>query len=183
MISYLWGRVKFKEKDYLILKTEGIGFKIFLSTKDLNEIKIGQPLEIFTFLELAPQEIKLFGFLKKEKLEFFSKIRKIAGIGSLAALEISSLNFKNLKDSLKKGDLTILEKIPGIGPKKAKKIAFEISGKIFEKPKIEKDEVYQALLNLGFKKEEIEEALLKIPQNIQKRDKLKEALRVLGKEK
>jgi len=192
MISTLQGKVIFKGENFLILDIQGVGFQVFLSGKSLNKIpQIGQPLKLFTFLDVGERSLKLYGFLTFEEVEFFKILRDISGVGSKAALEIVSLDKpEKVKEEIEKGNVKILDDIPGIGPKKAKKIILELSGKLKflepsakkEKSDFSKDEAFTALLNLGFKKEEIKKALASLPQDIKDpQEKIKQALKTLGK--
>jgi Holliday junction resolvasome RuvABC DNA-binding subunit len=84
-----------------------------------------------------------------------------------------------LKETVRKGEIPV----KGIGEKKLQKILLEISGKIREiKKPVKKDEVYKALSSLGFSKEEINEAIVNIPEEINDpEERIKQALRFLGK--
>jgi Holliday junction DNA helicase RuvA len=189
MISFLKGRLIFKTDDYIVLDVNGIGFKVFLSSKNLEKLKDEENKEIrlFTFLELGEKALNIYGFLTQKELEIFEAVNSISGIGSKSALEISAFDFETIKKAIEREDIEFLEKIPGIGKKKAKKIIFEISGKILkeekkEKTKEEKDETFWALVNLGFPKHLIKEAISKIPKEIKEpKERIKEALKILGK--
>lgn len=187
MISFLRGKMIFWGPDFVLLEVGGIGFKIFLSSKNLEAIKknsASQEIKIFTFLETSQKGIKLYGFLKEEELKIFEVVNEISGIGPKTALEISSFDFATIKKAIEQENIEFLERIPGIGKKKAKKIIFEISGKILKEKKEtnQENEIVMALVNLGFPKNLAKEAVSKIPEQIQKtEEKIKEALKILGK--
>jgi len=186
MISYLEGKIILKRENYIILNVNNIGFKIFLSNSALNKIpQKTENLKVFIFESQTKKGINLYGFLTFKELEIFEKIENIIGIGPKAALEISSIDISVLKEKIKKGDISFLTRVSGIGLKKAKKIAFEISNQIFfEKEKINKeDPALKALVNLGFSQKEAREALDKIPLEIKLEERIKKALQILGKKK
>ncbi len=182
MISYLKGEVILKKESFIILRTGGLGFKVFLAKKRMKDVK--EETELFSYLDVNERSLKLFGFLNYRELKLFELVREVSGVGPKAALEISSLDSpEKVEREIRKGNEKIFKDISGIGPKKARKIILEISGKLSsQKGNSPDDETFNALKNLGFKKREIEEALKGIPEGIEnKEEKLKEALKVLGK--
>ncbi len=195
MIASLQGKIILKKEKFIILEVSGVGFEVFLAEPALNKIaQIGQSFNVFCYLDVGERSLKLFGFLTYEELELFRLLRNISGVGPRAALDISSIGSpEKIKKEIAKGNERIFEDIPGIGKKKASKIILELSGKLKspapspEKetpPKDEalKDEAFLALLNLGFKKEEVKIALSQLPKEIEKtEEKIKEGLKILGK--
>ena len=206
MISYLQGKIILIKENFIILETNGLGFQVFLSKESLDKIpQIGQNLNpsaklrvdaewnrsinLFTHLDIGERSLRLYGFLKYEELELFKLLRNISGVGPKAALEISSIGSpKTIKKEIEKGNEKIFEGISGIGPKKAKKIILELSGKLKDfspppqKDDFSKDETFIALINLGFKKEQVNKALSQIPKEIKApEEKIKTALKILGK--
>lgn len=188
MISFLSGKIKFKTDKYIILDVNGVGYKVFISKKNLDKILESGSLEIFCFLNVRENALELYGFLTKEELKFFEILDSIRGVGPKAALEISSLGpLEKLKKSIEAGDEKIFEQISGIGRKKAQAIVLELSGKIKElspapKNKEQISEAEQALINLGFSRQQAKEALSQVPKEIKEDEKrIKEALKVLGR--
>ena len=183
MISSLEGEIKFFGENFLIVKVGKIGFKVFVSKKTLEKIRKKDKIFLFTFLNLKERGIELYGFLEYQQLELFELLNAISGIGPKTALYLSSFgSLKELKDNLEKRP----EIFKGIGKKKIQKIILELSGKIkrFEKETDKDNEVISALQNLGFSSQEIREALKQIPKKIkQPEEKIKEALKFLGKTK
>lgn len=188
MISFLSGKIQLKTNKYIILDVNGVGYKLFLSKLTLSKLPdLGSSFKCFCFLNVRETALDLYGFQTKEELEFFEILDSIPGVGPKAALEISSLGpLEKLKKSIEKGDEKIFEQISGIGQKKARAIILELSGKIKElsRPKKEKPEISeaeQALINLGFSRQQAKETLSKVPKDIKDEEKVKEALKILGK--
>ncbi|PIR89983.1 hypothetical protein COU04_00925 [bacterium (Candidatus Gribaldobacteria) CG10_big_fil_rev_8_21_14_0_10_33_41] len=81
-----------------------------------------------------------------------------------------------------------MDKIPGIGKKKAQKVILELSGKIknletFKKDKndLKEEETFLALINLGFSKEKIKKVLSQLPKEIKTpQEKIKKALEIFN---
>lgn len=187
MISYLEGKIIFKEEKFIILDVGGVGYKVFLSKKTLLKIpKIGESLKLFCLLDVRQNILDLYGFLSFEELKFFEFLDEIPSIGPKAALEISSIApLEKIKEAIEKEDEKIIKEIFNIGKKKAQMIILELSRKIkkaIPKTKVLEDEAFQALINLGFSPQKVKWALSKIPKEIKNTEqKVKEALKVLGK--
>jgi len=189
MISYLKGKIILKKENFLILEVSGVGYQIFLSKRSLAKIpQIGQDLKVFCYLDIGEKSLKLYGFLTYEELELFKVLRNIPGVGPKGALEVSSIGDpEKIKKEIEKGNEKIFEGIPGIGKKKAKKIILELSGRLqdfssIKKEEIKEDETFLALINLGFKKEEVKKALSQLPKSIKDpQEKVKQALKILGR--
>lgn len=147
---------------------------------------MGQPLKVFCYLHVRENAMDLYGFLDEKELEFFYTLNDIQGIGPKIALEISSLGpLEKLKEKILTQDEKVFEGIPGLGRKKTMTIILELSGKIKEVAKKIQgasgyDETEDALLNLGFPRQKIKEALKKIPKDKGSEQRIKEALKILG---
>ncbi len=190
MISYLQGKIILKKEKFIILDVNGVGYKVFLSQKTLSKIpEVGQNLKLFCFLHVRENSLALYGFLDYKELEFFEIVEGISGVGPKASLEISALGpLEKLKEKILAHDEKIFEKIPGIGRKKAMAIILELSGKIFsfakasEDKKDSSDEAENALINLGFPRQRVKEALKRVPKEIEDVEgKVKQALKILGR--
>lgn len=192
MISYLSGKIVLKKLGFVILNVQGVGYEVFISKRSEEQLQnIGNELNLFCHLDVNERSLKLFGFLTYSELELFKIIRSISGVGPKASLEIASNGpIEKIKKQINIGEIKFLDKVPGIGPKKAQKIILELSGKLKNiKSKIQnpvdsmdQDEAFLALCNLGFPKEKCKQVLSQIPQNItDNQQKIKLALQILGK--
>ena len=184
MINYLKGKVAYKNDKSLILENQGIGFKVFCSDKVMGEIELGQDCKIFTFLYFKEERVELYGFLTLEELGLFEMLKSISGVGPKTALDLSSFgSLESLRAEMEKEDFH--RKIKGVGKKKMQKIILELTGKIKEiskKEKEEQDEVLETLASLGFSRREAREALGKLPKEIEdSKQRVKAALKMLGK--
>lgn len=188
MISFLQGILILKKDKYIALDVNGVGYKVFLSQKTLLKIpEIGQNLKLFTHLIVRENVLDLYGFFDEKELEFFEILNSITGIGPKVALEISSLGpLEKMKDRILAEDVKIFEGIPGVGRKRAMTIILELSGKIRDvslaRPKKSADEAEDALVGLGFSRQRAKEALGNIPKEVSGGDRVKEALKILGKQ-
>ena len=188
MIAYLEGKIILKKERFIILNVNGVGYKVFLSQKTLTKIpREGENLKLFCFLNIRENLQDLYGFLSFEELEFFNLLNGIHSIGPKAALEVASLGpLEKIKEAVEKGNEKILEGISMIGKKRAQMIILELSRKIKKVlPKkvseSSEDEALQALVNLGFPQQKAKSALSKVPKEKNQTERIKEALKILGR--
>jgi len=190
MISHLQGKIILKKDKFIVLDVNGVGYKVFLSQKALLKIpEIGQNLKLFCYLNVRETAMDLYGFFDEKELEFFEILNAITGIGPKVALEISSLGpLEKIKDRILAQDQKIFEGIPGVGRKRAMTIILELSGKIKDislaRPKKETkiDEAEDVLAGLGFPRQRVKEALSRVSRDMAPEERIKEALRILGKQ-
>jgi len=193
MIASLKGKIIAKADNFALIEVNGIGYEVFFSSRAMKALPDTQSdFYCFCYLEANERQIRLYGFLTFEQLELFKIVRAISGVGPKAALEISAIgSLAQIKEFLEKDDTKFLEGLEGVGAKKAQKIILELSGKIKnlgalapkEKSKDlwEKDEAYLALVQLGFAKEKVKEALSHLPPHLtNNEERIKTALQMLG---
>jgi len=194
MIAYLKGTIIQKDSNQVILNIGGVGYccSIPLSTYfKLGEVSEEAALHIYT--HVTDNTLALYGFSSVEEKELFLKLISISGIGPKIALNIlSGIETADLEEAIRNSDVARLAMIPGIGKKTALRIALELQEKLENKEKIiashslkEKEDVLSALLNLGFKRREVEklveETIKKLGTEAGLENLLKESLKRLAK--
>lgn len=190
MIGYLKGEVKEKTQDGVIIYISGVGYSVNIPNSFISKLKIGEHAEIFVYTHAREDILALFGFESREDLDFFKLLLSVSGIGPKVALAIcSSAPTNKLKNSISKGDPSLLSAVSGVGKKTAEKAVVELKNKlgfigdgnkIFEGGDTE--EVYEALLSLGFQKNEILDAIRNLPNNMENTDdKIRYILKKIGK--
>jgi Holliday junction DNA helicase RuvA len=182
MISYLHGKIIYKDDKKVVVDILGMGFDVFLSFPDIKEIKEGDEKIIFTHLFLKEKEVELYGFLTLEKLNLFKVLKEISGVGPKSAMSLSSAgSLKKLKKLIEEGILP--EGVNGIGKKRLQTILLEITGKVKEvSNNNQKDDTLEALVVLGFNKEEAKNVIKQLPKELKgTEEKVKEALKFLRK--
>jgi Holliday junction DNA helicase RuvA len=165
MIAYLQGKIRHKEANQIILDVGGVGYcaRIPLSTF----LKIGDPgetAELIIHTHMTDNSLLLYGFCSEEEKSLFLKLISISGIGPKIALNIlSGIEVSDLEDAIQQSDVSRISLVPGIGKKTAMRIAIELQGKFEKKAGTfdtrglkEKEDLVSALMNLGFKRKEIE---------------------------
>lgn len=192
MITYLKGKVKYKNNSYIVLDVHDVGYRVFVVAHLLEKIKEEQDIILYTYQHISEDKTELYGFQEVKELEFFEQLLKISGIGPKSALGVlSQAQVDDIKRAIIHGDPTILIKVSGIGRKTAERIILELKNKIdisdkgdknYLKGIKEESEATDGLVNLGYSVKEAREALKLVPEEVVLvEDKIKEALKLLGK--
>jgi len=190
MLSYLKGKIIFRGKDFIIVKPNNIGFKVFI----LSNLNIeNDEIELFTHLNVREDALTLYGFSNYKELELFELLISISGIGPKAGLGILSLaDPETIKVAIAKGDASILTRVSGIGKKTAERVILELrnkfsvadAGSLEEKSKEISDQTdaIDALVSLGYNTSEAKRVLSEIPSEVKDiGERIKMALKRLGK--
>ena len=172
MIGSLHGEVIDKTEESVLLEVRSVGYLVLAPTTLLDNLRVGIRTQLVTHLHVREQELTLFGFPNKEELELFRLLLKVQGIGPKVALAIlSHLPAETLRQAVAREEAALFARVPGIGPKKAKQIVFQLRDKVgledvFETttPFSDTDgEVIAALTTLGYSVVEAQSALQQLP--------------------
>lgn len=196
MISYLRGHFRGVDEDRVILEVQGIGYEVAVPSTVLQKLpKNGEELELYTHLYVREDALQLYGFSTPQERAMFRVLITARGIGPRVALTIlDKFPGDSLAAVLERGEVDSLLKVPGVGKKTAQRLILELKGKLpesffnDEEKTVEEQvdsEVVQALLALGYSRQESLDVLRKIqPRSADETSTeavLRLALRELGK--
>lgn len=189
MITLLKGKIELKTDNFVIVETDGLGYKVFCSKQTLTKLpEPGESVKLFTHLYVREAVFDLYGFLSFEELDFFELLISISGIGPKAALGILSIaSLRDIKASIASGQASLLTKVSGIGKRTAERVILELRSKILVpgaevRKLISDDEAIDALVSLGYTTSQARQALNQVPEKVKTvENRLKEALKILGK--
>lgn len=190
MIGSIKGKLILKTDKFVIIETNGIGYKINVSPDTIikfiqNKNETDNNVSLWTHLHVREDALDLYGFIEKEELDFFEMLISVSGIGPKGALTILGVaSIQIIKKAISSNDTSYLTKISGIGRKTAEKIIIELRDKITEDDngtnlRNELDAL-EALRSLGYSQNEARDVLKKIPGEMDINTKIKEALKMLG---
>ena len=175
MYAFFYGKVDSIYKDRIIIDVNNIGYEINMPESDIMSLNLGDNIKIYTYLYVREDDMRLFGFKTSESLEFFKKLITVSGVGPKVALGIiSNVDIESLGVAIATENVTPLKSVPGIGPKMAQKIIFELKDKVI-KDKTEKinivlkennskniEEAITALEVLGYTQKQIKDVISKL---------------------
>ncbi|MFC2037828.1 Holliday junction branch migration protein RuvA [Chloroflexota bacterium] len=175
MIASLRGTLAAISKDAVVVQVGGVGFRVFVPQTLLDGSSgPGQEVTLFTHLHVRENELTLYGCESEEELALFRMLLSVSGIGPKVALAILSfLPPDRLRTAIAQEDVTLLARTPGIGPKTARKMVFDLRDKVAAElpagePRsalTEADaDLIAALTGLGYSVAEAQEAIRALPR-------------------
>ncbi|MCT4594845.1 MAG: Holliday junction branch migration protein RuvA [Anaeromicrobium sp.] len=197
MFAYIKGSLEYNGGDHIIVENNEIGYKVFTTSFSIGEfLKREGNICVYTKVVNRDDEMNIYGFSSNEEMDMFNKLVSVSGVGSKMALGIlSSISLGQLVGAIVANDTKELTKAQGVGKKTAQRIVLELKDKVdknlaliqpsfhdFITPSENHvDEATQALMSLGYKKSEVENAIGKIKvDNLRVEDIIKEVLKILS---
>jgi Holliday junction DNA helicase RuvA len=175
MIASLQGTLAAVGKDFVILQVGGVGFRVFVPQTLLDGLTgPGQQVALFTHLNVRENDLSLYGCESEEELVIFRLLLGVSGIGPKVALSILSfLPLEHLQAAIAQEDVVALARVPGIGPKTAKKLVFDLKDRVAVAglpgepvPVLTEAnaDLLAALTSLGYSVAEAQEAIRALPR-------------------
>ncbi len=200
MISYIKGNLADIMPDSIVIDVSGIGWQVYVPTQVSDRLPaIGQPVKIYTWLQVREDAMTLFGFLTKDELRIFKLLIGVSGVGPKNALAVLSvMTTDDLRFAILGDDAKAIAKTPGVGTKTAQRLILELKDKISLEDAFEqklahvqetqtdgsgvKAEAVMALTALGYSSSEAFKALdgIEITKDMEVETLLKQALKKMA---
>lgn len=168
MITYLKGKLVFKDPTFVIIDISGIGYQVKISLQTYSKIKDEEHVLLLTFLHIKEDAHTLYGFKEEAEKKLFLNLISISGVGPNTGLMIlSSLSSEELETAIIQEDYKTIQHVKGVGLKTAQRIVLELKDKVKKESSLDlssnssgflhqnnkvKEEALQALITLGFPK-------------------------------
>lgn len=170
MYAYLDGKLVFKCPTYVVIDTNGIGWHVNISLNTYSNLKNEERCKLFTWLHVKEDGHTLYGFADEGERRLFLHLISVSGIGpNTGRMILSSITPAEIQTAIIKGDVPLMQRIKGIGPKSAQRIILELQDKLKKEgsetltalPQYNsaKEEALTALIMLGFARNMAEKAL------------------------
>jgi Holliday junction DNA helicase RuvA len=174
MIASLEGTVAVIGENYVIVTMAGVGFRVFVPDNVIHHLTgPGAHVRLFTHLHVRENELALYGCKTQEELELFNLLLGVSGIGPKMALTtLSFLSPERLRSAVAGEQVDVLAQVPGVGPKTARRVIFQLKDKLVLGPAgvappltDEDTEVIAALTSLGYSVVEAQTAVQSLPRD------------------
>jgi len=158
MLNSIRGTLTYKSEDQIGVDSGGLEWAVDTTYTSISQFpRVGEEILVYTYLHHTQDMMKLFGFFSFEERRLFLALKTVNGVGvSLARKILSGTTPARFLKALDSEDLTVLERIPGLGKKTAQKIVLQLQGTLISTdvaesviPSQEKD-VVDALVAMGF---------------------------------
>lgn len=187
MIGRLRGALVAVHAAGVVVDVGGIGYDIVMTPAAIAGLPaIGEEIVVHTHLQVREDDLSLYGFGAAADRDLFRIIISASGVGPKVGMALlATLRPDQLRRAIATEDVAALSTAPGVGKRTAQKMILELSLKLAD---AEAElvggkgpaQVRQALENLGYTPEEINEVMGDIDAEAPVADQLKAALKALG---
>ncbi len=186
MYDFIEGKVEYIYSGSISINASGVGYLI--NTPSPYSFKEGENARVYVYEVVREDELSLYGFKSQEERSLFLKLISVKGLGPKMALPMLATGSVNgIVDAIQRENYLYLKKFPKIGDKVAKQIVLDLKGKVSQVNMAEEDEddsendLYDALISLGYKDKEIKGVIGKVDKTLSIGDQIKDALKMLLK--
>jgi holliday junction DNA helicase RuvA len=131
VIASLTGTVEYVGLDRAVIASGGVGRLVFATPQTLSALHEGREAHVHTHLVVKEDSLTLFGFAARAEQEVFEILLGANGVGPRLALAVLAVHPpESVRLAVTHEDEKALTRVPGIGPKLAKKILVELGGKL-----------------------------------------------------
>lgn len=200
MIGYLAGKVIEVSTETAVVVVQGVGYEVTCSLGTLSELQAlqGETAELWIQTQVREDAFQLFGFLRKIEKQMFNSLLKVNGVGPKSAINIlSGASLDEITGMIENEDVKALSKLPKVGKKTAEQMILTLKGKLVvgetEGAGPQRGsagahrgllspahrQLSSALVNLGFRANDVDQVVAQIPKDIDLESGLKTALAAL----
>jgi Holliday junction DNA helicase RuvA len=171
MYAYIDGKLVFKSPAYVVIDANGVGYHINISLNTYSLMGDTERLKLFTWLHVKEDAHTLYGFVDESERNLFLHLISISGVGpNTGRMMLSSLAPAEIHAAIVNGNVSVIQRIKGIGPKSAQRVILELQDKLRKEGvgastsstpiiKTAKEEALAALVMLGFVRNAAEKVL------------------------
>lgn len=196
MISYLTGKVLEKKPDGLVVLVGGLGLEVHAPAGTIDKApEAGEEISLNTYLHVRQDVLQLYGFDSAKARDLFIELMSVTNVGPRLALSVLSVfSPAGFIKVVSEGDADALTIIPGVGKKSSQRLILEMREKVGKQleevmtltPERRRplEEAMEALMHLGYSRQEAFQALKKYPfeeEKPQVEDMLQFALKSAGR--
>jgi len=170
MYAYINGKLVFKCPTYVVIDAGGVGYHINISLNTYSALGDKESCKLYTWLHIKEDGHTLYGFGDEGERRLFLHLISVSGIGpNTGRMMLSSITPAEIQTAIIKGDVPLIQRIKGIGPKSAQRVILELQDKLKKDgpdtlitmpvTHTVKDEALSALVMLGFVKNNAEKVV------------------------
>ena len=170
MYAYIDGKLVYKSPSYVVIDAGGVGYHINISLNTYSQLGMAERCKLFTWLHVKEDGHTLYGFFDEGERRLFLHLISVSGIGpNTGRMMLSSITPDEIQTAIVKGNVTLIQRIKGIGPKSAQRLILELQDKLRKEgpdtltvmpaTHTVKEEALSALVMLGFVRNAVEKVL------------------------
>jgi len=170
MYAYIDGKLVYKSPSYVVIDAGGVGYHINISLNTYSQLGTAERCKLYTWLHVKEDSHTMYGFADEGERRLFLHLISVSGIGpNTGRMMLSSITPDEIQTAIVKGNVTLIQRIKGIGPKSAQRLILELQDKLRKEgpdtlttmplTHTVKDEALSALVMLGFVRNAVEKVL------------------------
>ena len=178
MFAYIDGKLAFKCPTYIIVEAGGVGYHVNISLNTYSALSNTERCKVYTWLHVKEDAHTLYGFAEEGERRLFLHLISVSGIGpATCRMMLSSITPAEIQTAIIQADVTLIQRIKGIGAKTAQRLVLELQDKLKKEGPVSlisipknttiRDEALSALIMLGFAKQVAEKAIDNAVKNAQ----------------
>jgi len=180
MFFSLTGKIQYIDKEFICLNVNGLGFKLFTPVYEGLSLNMDSSFFVCDFIK--DENYIIYGFKTERELKMFNKLMTVNGVGMKTAISLlRAASIDQLVYLIKNKKVRELSSVYGVGTK-ANNIVFELENKLEEFDSgalFAYENVYRALINIGYKPTIVKGAIDKLEPGLQENDAIKETIRIM----
>ena len=197
MIGRLQGELVEVLAGTALIECGGVGYEVLVPESVLAQLPLpGESVTLIIRHVFREDGQSLYGFLSTFQRRLFDLLTEVKGCGPKIGLSlIGQLGEDAVATGIQAQDPKLLARASGVGPRLAERIILELRDKINQELVLQKlggerravvhapndSEVVEALLALGYRRQEAEAAATSVAEGAAVQDQIREALRSLRK--
>jgi Holliday junction DNA helicase RuvA len=194
MISYLRGQLIEVGTESVVIDVQGVGYEVTCNLSTLSDVQnqMGETVVFWIYTHVREDILQLFGFPNVNEKQFFLSLLKVNGIGPKMAINLmSGASVEAIIGMIENEDVKSISKLPKVGKKTAEQLILTLKGKLVITPdekKLKKadkasqkpSELESALVNLGFRSQDVQLVVSQLPSHLSFEEGLRQGLAVLS---
>lgn len=180
MIAYLDGTILERVDEGVIVLCGGVGYRVAIPTRIVEQCRKGASVQLVIHHDSREGFNDLYGFLAQDDLQMFKLLLRVSRVGPKSALELlNRADGAVIRAAIHSGDPERLRVATRVGAKTAQRIVTELASKLGSEamiPSSQRSVLTDALLGLGYRESEAQEAVATVDSSAPEEDQLKVAL-------
>lgn len=197
MIGYITGEVFDSDGSDIIILVGQIGYRVRVvaieatrhpSTSSGQAISRQNQISLYIHTHVREDEISLYGFEDKNQLKLFELLIGVSGVGPKMAMNILAKgSAEQIRQAVAQADVSFFTSVKGIGKKNGQRIIVDLKSKLgsiseldLSEPEMGSDEVFDALVTMGFDPKKVSKTLAEIDTSLSEQDRIKQAIKKMS---
>lgn len=190
MIAKITGVASDHEGPMTVIDCNGVGYGVRVLLDEQATMRLGEKASLYIYEHIKEDTHDLYGFVTKSRKDLFERLLSVNGVGPKAALAIANLgNEGQVRAAIAAGDTKYISSASGVGKKVAERVVVDLKNKVGlstsddatsflqESSLADSDEALQALVGLGYAREDAVSVLAKIDPSLPIAIRIKLALK------